>query len=170
MTNLKKKIKEKITPSKGIKILSVVLIIIGAVFSFSILISFFQLCLLIELKNRLPFLFSKFPSELIASTIFWFSTFLDFLIKLSWIVSGVGMLFLKEWARQLLLISMGIYIINSMINIFLNVSLTYEYSEKIPVFWLSIGIAFILIFSIVVVYFFSHPSVISQFKRKSYHR
>jgi len=156
-------------PSKGVAIFSVSLILIGTVFFLAMIIAFFQLRLELQLKDDAPFLFSQFPAVSINSTVFWLSTILGFLIMLSWVVSGAGMLFLKNWARQLLLVSMGVYIVNTVVNIFINVFLTYEYASVIPVFWLSLGVILVLAFCIAVIYFFNHPAVISQFKRKSRH-
>jgi hypothetical protein len=83
----------------------------------------------------------------------------------SWIVAGVGILFLKEWARQLLLISIGIYFLNKVIDIFINISIINEYSTKLPVIPLTIGIMFVLVLSLSITHFFTHPSVIKQFEK-----
>jgi len=157
-------------PSKGVVIFSVILIVVGIIFFLATMVSFFQLRLELQIKDDAPFLFSQFPDISINSTVFWLSTLVSLIIMLCWIVSGVGMLFLNEWARQLLLISMGIYIINCVVNIFLSIFMTYEYASSIPAFALSLGITIVLGLVVSITYFFNHPAVIKQFKTKASHR
>lgn len=85
-------------------------------------------------------------------------------LMLCWIVSGIGILLLKEWARQLLLISMGIYFLNKAVDIFINAAVAKEIYAKIPVAGFCVGIIFVLVFSMSITYFFTHPSVEKQFK------
>ncbi|MBL7130614.1 MAG: hypothetical protein ISS45_04340 [Candidatus Omnitrophica bacterium] len=157
--------------SKGVVFFSSFIILIGLISFLSIIISFFQLRLELQLKDHAPVLFSQIPNTTINFTAFWFSTILSLIIMFCWIVSGVGILLLKEWARQLLLISIGIYFLNKVIDIFINISIVKEYSEQIPIAALCIGIGFVLVLSISITYFFTHPSVIKQFSksRKALH-
>jgi len=156
--------------SKGVIIFSALIILIGAVNFLFIIISFFQLRLELQMKDYLPNLFSHMSLSTINFTAFWLSTIISLLLMLSWIVAGVGILFLKEWARQTLLISIGIYFLNKVIDIFINISIVNEYSAKLPVIPLTIGIMFVLILSLSITHFFTHPSVIKQFEksRKSF--
>jgi hypothetical protein len=89
---------------------------------------------------------------------------------LAWIVAGIGMLFLKEWARHLLLISLGVYFLNKVVDIFINISIAGEYCAKFPVAPLVAGIIFVLVLSLSITHFFTHPSVVKQFeaRRKSF--
>ena len=164
MKNIKKDRRRK--PSKGVIIFSSLLILIGTINFLAIIISFFQLRLELQIKDGMPILFSQFPYITINFTVFWISTIISLLIMLSWIISGIGMLILKEWARQLLLISIGIYFLNKAIDIFINISLIKEYSSKIPVIPLLVGIIFVLGLSVSISYFFTHPSVIRQFRKE----
>ena len=154
-----------IKPSKGIIFFSIVLIIFGTINILAIIVSFFQLRLELQLKDHIPNLFSQFPHFAINFTAFWLSTIVSFLLMLCWLVAGIGMLSLKEWARQLLLISIGVYFLNKAIDIFINIAIVNEYSMQIPVIPLCIGIIFVLSLSLSVTHFFTHPSVIKQFKR-----
>ena len=158
-------------PSKGVLIFSSILILIGTVNFLSIIISFFQLRLELQIKDHMPNLFSQFPHFTINFTAFWLSTIVSILLMLCWVIAGIGMLSLREWARQLLLISIGIYFLNKVIDIFINIAIVNEYSMQVPILPLVIGIIFVLSFSVSVSYFFNHPSVIKQFKRnkKSFH-
>ena len=153
-------------PSRGVKIFSIIIILFGLFNFLAMMVSFFQLRLELQLKDDAPFLFSQFPEVSINSTIFWLSTIVGLIVMVCWVVSGAGMLLLKDWARQLLLASMGIYIINCAVNIFLNIFMTYEYTSSIPVFALSLGIIFVIGLVVSISYFFNHPSVVKQFKTK----
>lgn len=152
-------------PSKGVIFFSIILILVGTVNFLAITVSFFQLRLELQLKDHMPELFSHFPYFTINITTFWLSTIMSLLIMLSWIVAGAGMLSLKEWARQLLLISIGLYFLNKVVDIFINIAIVNEYSMQIPVLQLVIGIVFVLVLSLSFTYFFTHPSVMKQFKR-----
>jgi hypothetical protein len=152
--------------SKGVILFSSIIILFGTINFLSIIVSFFQLRLELQFKDHVPVLFSHLPGTTINSTAFWFSTVLMLIIMFCWIVSGVGTLILKEWARQLLLVSIGIYFLNKGVEVFIIISIVQEYSEQLPVAALIAGIVFVLSLSISITYFFTHPSVIKQFNRK----
>jgi hypothetical protein len=151
--------------SKGVIIFSALVIIIGAISFISIIISFFQLRLELQFKDHAPNLFAELPNITINFTAFWLSTVLSLLIMLCWIVAGIGTLLLKEWARQLLLVSLGVYFLNKVIDIFINISIISEQSEQLPIGALILGIGFVLVLTISITYFFTHPQVIKQFNR-----
>ncbi|MFC1708876.1 hypothetical protein ACFL2J_02295 [Candidatus Omnitrophota bacterium] len=152
-------------PSNGVIVFSTILIIIGTISFLSIMISFFQLRLQLQFKDDAPALFSQLPNFTINFTVFWLSTVLSSIIMFCWIVSGIGALLLKEWARQLLLVSIGIYFLNKLVDIFINISIIEEHVGRIPVASLVIGILFVLILTVSITYFFTHPRVIAQFNR-----
>jgi hypothetical protein len=152
--------------SKGVAIFSSFIILAGFINFLFIIISFFQLRLELQLKDYIPSLFHSFPYFTINVTAFWLSTIISLIIMLCWIVAGAGMLALKEWARQLLLISMGVFFLNKAIDIVINIAIVKEISAQIPILHLSIGIVFIFSFSLSIVYFFTHPSIRKQFERK----
>ncbi|MDD5617721.1 MAG: hypothetical protein PHG69_01365 [Candidatus Omnitrophica bacterium] len=160
----------RIKPSKGVVIFSSLIILLGAVNFLFIIISFFQLRLELQFKDYMPSMFSHMPFSTINFTAFWLSTIISLFIMFSWIVSGVGMIFLKEWARQLLLVSIGIYFLNKVIDIVINIAIVNEYSGKLPIIPLSIGIVFVLALTVSITHFFTHPSVVKQFEksRKSF--
>jgi hypothetical protein len=153
-------------PSNGVIIFASLIILIGAISFISIIISFFQLRLELQLKDHAPNLFADFPNVTVNFTVFWLSTVISLAIMLCWIVSGIGILFLKEWARQSLLISMGVYFLNKAIDIFINVSIVNENSEQLPMTALVVGIGFVFLLTVSINYFFTHPKVIKQFNRK----
>jgi hypothetical protein len=159
------KMAKTIRPSQGVVIFSSLIILIGAASFLFIIISFFQLRLELQLKDNLPYLFSQMTLSTINFTAFWLSTIVSLLIMLCWIVAGIGMLFLKEWARQVLLVSIGIYFLNKVIDIFINIAIANEYAAKLPILSLSIGVAFVLALVISITHFFTHPSVVKQFQR-----
>lgn len=150
-------------PSKGIIIFSSVLILIGSVNFILIIVSLF----LMNFQSDVPGMLSFMPNSTINSSIFWLSTIVGSFVMLCWLIAGIGMLSLKEWARQALLTSMGIYFLNMSINIVINIFMVYEYYNKVPVFQLVIGIVFVLSLSVSAVHFFTHPNIIKQFKHKS---
>ncbi|MFH1622602.1 MAG: hypothetical protein ABIA97_05745 [Candidatus Omnitrophota bacterium] len=152
--------------SKGVIIFSSIIIFIGAISFLSIIISFFQLRLELQLKDDATVLFTHFPSTTINFTAFWFSTILSLVVMICWIVAGIGTLILKEWARQLLLVSIGIYFLNKVVDIFINISIIQEHSEPIPIAALVIGIVFVFSLTISITYFFTHPLVMKQFNKK----
>lgn len=158
-------------PSKGVLLFSIFVVIIGTISFLSIIISFFQLRLELQIKDHAPTLFTELPNMTINFTVFWLSTILSLIIMLSWIIAGIGTMLLKEWARQLLLISMGVYFLNKVIDIFINISIINEHSEQLPIVSLIIGIVFVLALTISISYFFTHPRVVKQFnpKLKSFH-
>lgn len=152
--------------SKGVIIFSSIIIFIGVISFLSIIISFFQLRLELQLKDNATVIFTQFPNATINFTAFWFSTILSLMVMICWIVAGIGTLILKEWARQLLLVSMGIYFLNKVVDIFINISIIQEHSEPIPVAALVIGIVFVFSLTISITYFFTHPFVMKQFNKK----
>ncbi|HAJ56916.1 MAG TPA: hypothetical protein DCL35_04000 [Candidatus Omnitrophica bacterium] len=99
--------------------------------------------------------------------VFWLSTIISLLVYISWVIAGMGALHLKEWARHMLRISMGAYIINMFINIVLNVFVAEEVMAKIPMKFLLAGIVITFAYYLSVIYFFSHPDIVRQFKYKS---
>jgi len=157
-------------PSKGIVAFSVILALLGTVNFLAIIISFFQLRLELFIKDYHPNLFHQFPLVTINFTAFWFSTILSIVISLSWIIASIGAFILKEWARQMLLISMGIYFLNKVMDIFINVILVKEFAETVPMLQLTIGILYVLILTVSTIHFFTHPSVIKQFNREQRYR
>ncbi|PIY82125.1 MAG: hypothetical protein COX96_00765 [Candidatus Omnitrophica bacterium CG_4_10_14_0_2_um_filter_44_9] len=100
-------------------------------------------------------------------SVFWISSILSLLIYICWVVSGVGVLHLKEWSRRLLRITMGVYTINMLVNIVLNIFLAEEAISTIPVKFLFTGIVISMAYYLSVIYFFSHPQIVRQFKFKS---
>ena len=82
-------------------------------------------------------------------------------------ITGIGILHLKEWARQFLRIVMAVYIINMLVNITLNIFLAEEVMAKIPIGFLIAGIMITFSYYLGVIYFFSHPDIVRQFKYKS---
>ncbi|MFC1645793.1 hypothetical protein ACFL2Y_01285 [Candidatus Omnitrophota bacterium] len=156
----------RIKASKGVLIFSSFIIAIGTISFLSIAISFFQLRLELQLKDQAPVLFSQIPDTTINFTVFWLSTIINLIIMPCWIVAGIGCLLLKEWARQLLLITMGVYFINKVVEVFIVVSIVKEYSEQIPVLFLVIGVVFVLVLTVSINYFFTHPKVSKQFSKR----
>ena len=151
-----------ITRSKGVVIFSIFLIAFGAFGSFLLVLSL----ALISLRD-FPQVKGIMPSGMIAMPAFWISSFLNLLIYFCWVVCGIGALHLKEWSRQMLRVVMAAYVINMMVNICLNIFLAEEVMSKIPLGYLATGIGIALCFYLSVVYFFSHPNVVRQFKYKS---
>lgn len=149
--------------SKGVIIYAIALILVGSVNFISVIVSL----VLLNFQNGVLGMFSFMPQATINSSLFWVSTIIGMFIMLCWIVSGAGMLSLKEWARQSLLASMGIYFLNSFFNILLNIFMVQEYYNRLPVFPLVLGISLILLFSISLVYFFTHPKIILQFQQRN---
>jgi hypothetical protein len=151
-----------ITRSKGVVIFAVTLIAFGAFGSFLLILSL----ALISLKD-FPQLKGLMPSGMISLPLFWISSFLNLLIYVSWVVCGIGTLHLHDWARQALRVVMAVYIINMMINICLNIFLAEEVMSKVPLGYLMTGIGISICYYLSVVYFFSHPNIVRQFKYKS---
>ncbi|MFC1752235.1 hypothetical protein ACFL96_02440 [Thermoproteota archaeon] len=146
-------------PSVGVKIFAAIFILIGSVFSIAIIVSLF----LMQFERFVPGVTPFFPQLTVNSSIFWASTIVSLLIMFCWAVSGVGILLLREWARGLLLGSMGIYFLNSFINIGINIFMVHEYAQDIPFVHLTFAIILILSLPVSAVYFFNHPSVVKQF-------
>ena len=147
--------------SKGIIIFSSILILIGSVNFVLIIVSLF----LLNFQYDVPGMFAFMPHSTMSSSLFWVSTIIGMFVMLCWLIAGIGMLSLKEWARQVLLTSMGIYFLNMFVNIAIVIFMAYEYSDRLPIFWLVIGIVFVIAFSVSVVHFFAHPNIIEQFKK-----
>jgi CHASE2 domain-containing sensor protein len=100
----------------------------------------------------------------VSMPVFWLSSVLNLLIFLSWVVCGIGALHLKDWARQALRIVLSVYLINLLVNICLNVFLAQEMMSQVPVAFLVIGIVLAFSYYLGLVYFFSHPNVVRQFR------
>ena len=151
-----------ITRSKGVVIFAISLIAFGAFNTFLLVLSLG----LISLRN-MPDLKPVMPNGLLSMSFFWISTFLNLFIYISWVITGIGILHLKEWARQFLRIVMAVYIINMLVNITLNIFLAEEVMAKIPIGFLIAGIMITFSYYLGVIYFFSHPDIVRQFKYKS---
>jgi hypothetical protein len=122
---------------------------------------------LIPLKNVIREVEATMPNNVISLPIFWASSAANLFIFISWVICGIGVLHLKEWSRQWLRIVMAVYVINSLINIWLNIFLAQETINKIPYGFLIAGIAIAFSYYLGVIYFFSHPNIVRQFKYKS---
>ncbi|HQP91280.1 MAG TPA: hypothetical protein PLU24_01235, partial [Candidatus Omnitrophota bacterium] len=59
------------------------------------------------------------------------------------------------------------HIINMIVNIYLNVFMAQEMLPKIPIGFLLAGMAITFSYYFSVIYFFSHPNIVRQFKYKS---
>lgn len=121
---------------------------------------------LIPLKE-LPELRAVVPNGTISLPAFWISSYLNLLIYIAWVIGGIGALHLKEWARQFIRIAMAAYLINMIVNICLNVFLAEEVMAKVSVGFLVAGILISFSYYLGVIYFFSHPDIVRQFKFKS---
>ncbi len=152
-----------ITRSKGVVIFAVSLIALGSFNTFLVTLS----VLLLPLNDLGAAVNNNTPHGMLSMPVFWISSALSLLVYISWVVSGVGALHLKEWARHLLRIAMGVYIINMLVNIVLNVFLAEEVMSKIPIKFLVAGIVISMSYYLGVIYFFSHPNIVRQFKYKS---
>ncbi len=151
-----------ITRSKGVVIFSISLIALGSFNTFLVLLSI----LLLSLKGA-GFEANATVDGTLSMPIFWISSVISLLIYCLWIICGIGALHLKEWARQLLRITMAIYVINMLVNIVLNVFVAEEVMAKIPMQFLIAGIVISSAYYLSVIYFFSHPDIVRQFKYKS---
>lgn len=149
--------------SKGVVIFSVSLMAFGAFGSFLLILSL----ALISLKNDVPALREVMPVSVLSMSLFWISSALNLLIFMSWVVCGVGTLHLKEWARKLLRVVMAVHVVNMLVNICLNIFLAEEAMSKVPVAFLAAGIAISFAYYLGVIYFFSHPNIVRQFRFKS---
>lgn len=149
-----------IVRSKGVVIFAISLIALGSFNTFLIILFF----LLIPLQDSLVDVKNATPQGMLSMPVFWISSILSLLIYISWVVSGVGALHLKEWSRHLLRITMGAYIINMLVNIALNIFLAQEAISMIPVKFLLAGIVISMAYYLSVIYFFSHPEIVRQFK------
>ncbi len=144
-------------------IFAISLIAFGA---FSTLLLILSLAL-IPIGQEIPGMEAVMPNGILAQPMFWLSSFLNLFIFVSWVISGVGVLHLYEWARHYLRIVMAVHIINMLVNIFLNIFLAEEALPKIPLGFLVAGIMIAFSYYLGVIYFFSHPQVVRQFKYKS---
>jgi len=152
-----------ITRSKGVVVFAISLIALGSFNTFLVTLSVLLLPL-----NGPGFKESKALAQgTLSMPVFWISSILSLLIYISWVVSGIGALHLKDWARHLIRITMGAYIVNMLVNIALNVFLAEEVMVKVPVKFLAGGIVIALGYYLGVIYFFSHPAIVRQFKYKS---
>lgn len=149
--------------SKGVVIFAVSLIAYGSFSAFLLILSL----ALIPLNNDVAQMRAMMPSGTLSMSLFWVSSTLNLLIFISWVITGIGALHLKEWARQCLRVVMSIYVINMLINIFLNYSLAEEMLAKIPMGFFVGGIMIAFSYYLGVIYFFSHPDIVRQFKFKS---
>lgn len=149
--------------SKGVVISAVLLMAFGTFGAFLLLVSIF----LLFAKDEIPGLAALLPTNVVSMPVFWTSSFLNLFIFLSWVICGAAALHLKDWARQFLRIVMAVYIINMLINISLNIFLAEEVMSQIPVRPLLLGIFISFSFYLSIIYFFSHPNIVRQFKYKS---
>ncbi|MFH1691730.1 MAG: hypothetical protein ABIC68_04085 [Candidatus Omnitrophota bacterium] len=149
--------------SKGVVIFAISLIAFGAFSAFLLILSIS----LISLKDIVPEFNAMVPMGTLSMTLFWTSSLLNLFIFLSWVVCGIGVLHLKDWARKFLRIVMAIHLVNMIVNIYLNIFLAQEVMSKIPVGFLFGGIGIAFSYYLSVIYFFSHPNVVKQFKFKS---
>ncbi|MDD5574682.1 MAG: hypothetical protein PHH75_05835 [Candidatus Omnitrophica bacterium] len=148
-----------ITRSKGVVIFAVSLIAFGAFNAFLMVLSM----ALVSLRN-LPDIAAVAAPGTVSLPAFWLSSILNLLIFLSWVVCGIGALHLKDWARQALRVVMAVYLINLIVNICLNVFLAQEVMAEVPILFLIAGIVLSLSYYLGLVYFFSHPNVVRQFR------
>ncbi|MDD5018995.1 MAG: hypothetical protein PHS61_01060 [Candidatus Omnitrophica bacterium] len=148
-----------ITRSKGVVIFAVSLIAFGAFNEFLMVLSM----ALVSLRN-LPDIAAVAAPGTVSLPAFWLSSILNLLIFLSWVVCGIGALHLKDWARQALRVVMAVYLINLIVNICLNVFLAQEVMAEVPILFLIAGIVLSLSYYLGLVYFFSHPNVVRQFR------
>lgn len=149
--------------SKGVVIFAISLIALGSFNTFLVTLS----VLLLPLKDPGYEESKALAQGTLSMSVFWISSILSLLIYISWVVSGIGALHLKDWARYLLRVTMGAYIINMFVNIALNVFLAEEVMVKVPMKFLVSGIIIAFAYYLGVIYFFSHPAVVRQFKYKS---
>lgn len=152
-----------IVRSKGVVIFAISLIAFGSFSAFLLILSI----ALISLKDIVPEFKAMVPVGTLSMSLFWMSSLLYLFIFLSWVVCGIGVLHLKDWARQFLRIVMVFHLLNMIINIYLNIFLAQEVMSKIPIGFLTGGIAIAFSYYLGVIYFFSHPNIVKQFKFKS---
>ena len=149
--------------SKGVVIFAISLIAFGSFGTFLLVLSL----ALILMKGSPLEAESVARLQTPAMPLFWISSALNLLIFSSWLITGIAVLHLKEWARQYLRVVMAVHVINMLINIFLNISLAEEVLSKFPIAFLIFGIVISFSYYLSVIYFFSHPSIVRQFKYKS---
>ncbi len=152
-----------IVRSKGVVIFAISLIAFGSFSAFLLILSI----ALISLKDIVPEFNAMVPMGTLSMTLFWLSSLLNLIIFLSWVICGIGALHLKDWARKFLRIVMAIHLINMLVNIYLNIFLAQEVMSKIPIGFLAGGVAISFAYYLSVIYFFSHPNVVKQFRFKS---
>lgn len=151
-----------ITRSKGVVIFAVSLITLGSFNAFLVTLSM----LLLPLKDP-GFEANSTVQGTLSMPVFWLSSILSLLIYIAWVIAGMGAMHLKDWARHMVRISMGVYIINMLVNIVLNIFVAEEVMSNIPVKFLIVGIVIAFAYYLSVIYFFSHPNIVRQFKYKS---
>ena len=149
--------------SRGVVIFAISLIFLGGFCTFLLILSL----ALISLKDISPSVAAVMPYGMLSMPVFWISSLFNLIIFVSWVITGIGVLHLKEWARQYLRIVMSVYFINMIINICLNFFLAQEVDAQVLLRPFLIGIFIVLSYYLTVIYFFSHPNIVRQFKYKS---
>jgi hypothetical protein len=110
---------------------------------------------------------SSMPNTVVSMPLFWTSSAFNLFIFISWVIAGIGALHLKDWARKYLRVVMAVHIMNMIVNIYLNIFMAEEMLARIPFGFLLTGIAISFSYYFGVIYFFSHPNIVRQFKYKS---
>ena len=146
--------------SKGVVIFSISLIAFGTFGTFLLVLS----VALLSLGSAVPDLKAVLPSGVLSMPMFWISTLLNLFIFISWVICGMGSLHLRDWARRALRVVMAAHIINMLVNICLNIFLAEEMMSSLPLSPLLAGIAISFLYYFSVIYFFSHPDIVRQFK------
>jgi len=141
---------------------SIVLIAFGA---FSAVLQIVSLLLMVGQDAACGAL--VWPDATLALPLFWTSSILNIVIFLAWIICGIGILHLREWARLWLRVVMSFYFVNAVANIYLNVYLAQELAVSVPAAALVIGVAFVVVYYLGINHFFTHPNVVRQFRYKS---
>jgi len=152
-----------IVRSKGVVIFAISLIAFGAFGTFLLVLSL----ALISLKDIVPGMANSMPNNVVSMPLFWTSSAFNLFIFISWVIAGIGALHLKDWARKYLRIVMAVHIMNMIVNIYLNIFMAEEMLARIPFGFLLTGIAISFSYYFGVIYFFSHPNIVRQFKYKS---
>jgi hypothetical protein len=149
-----------IVRTKGVVIFAISLIAFGSFCTFLLILSLS----LLFLKGGTLDMTEGMPQQTLSMPLFWLSSFLNLFIFSSWVITGIGVLRLKEWARQFLRIVMAVHVMNMLANIFLNITLADEMLSNIPLKFFVIGIIISFSYYLGVIYFFSHPDIERQFK------
>lgn len=149
-----------IVRTKGVVIFAISLIAFGSFCTFLLILSLS----LLFFKGGVLDMTEGMPQQTLSMPLFWLSSFLNLLIFGSWVIAGVGVLRLKEWARQFLRIVMAVHVMNMLANIFLNITLADEMLSMLPLRFLVVGIVVSFSYYLSVIYFFSHRDIERQFK------